>query len=123
MACSTEFIDFVCDTLSPLGEVKSRKMMGDYVIYVDEKCVITACDNMAFVKKLPCVEALMKEAETATPYPGAKEAYILDISNRQLVLKVISMLWANLPFPKSTPPKKNNENHIHRNSHIQKATE
>lgn len=101
MACSTDFIDFVCDTLSPLGEVRNRKMMGDYVIYVNEKCVITACDNTAFVKKLPCIESLMADAETGLPYPGAKEAYILDVSNQSLVLKVISILWDNLPFPKS----------------------
>lgn len=28
MACSTAFIEFVCDVLAPLGEVRSRKMMG-----------------------------------------------------------------------------------------------
>lgn len=105
MACSTEYIDYICRLLSPLGEVRSRKMMGDYVIYVNEKCMITACDNMAFVKKLPCVEALMKDAETGMPYPGAKEAYILDISNQSLALKVISILWDNLPFPKSKTKK------------------
>lgn len=38
MACSPEFIEFVCAALAPLGEVRSRKMMGDYVIYVNEKC-------------------------------------------------------------------------------------
>ena len=59
MACSPEFIEFVCDALAPLGEVRSRKMMGDYVIYVNEKCVITACDNIAYVKKLPIIADLM----------------------------------------------------------------
>ena len=49
MDCSTEFIDFICEVLAPLGEVRSRKMMGDYVIYVNDKCVITACDNNAFI--------------------------------------------------------------------------
>lgn len=59
MACTTEFIDFICDVLSPLGEVRARKMMGDYIIYVNDKCVITAADNIAFVKKLPCIAELM----------------------------------------------------------------
>lgn len=52
MACSIDFIEELCEILSPLGEVRSRKMMGDYVIYVNEKCVITACDNLAYVKKI-----------------------------------------------------------------------
>ena len=54
MACSIDFIEFVCDALAPLGEVCSRKMMGEYVIYVNGKCVITACDNTAHIKQLPC---------------------------------------------------------------------
>ncbi len=44
--------------------------------------MITACDNLAYVKKIPCIEALMADAEIGTPYSGAKEAYILDLSHR-----------------------------------------
>lgn len=101
MACTTEFIDFLCDLLSPLGEVRARKMMGEYIIYVNDKCVITACNNTAFVKKLPCIAELMADAETGCAYEGAKEGYILDFQDRQKVLKVISILWEVLPFPKS----------------------
>lgn len=103
MACSLDFITFICDVLTPLGEVRFRKMMGDYVIYVNDKCVITACDNIAFVKKLPCIAELMVDAETGCAYKGAKESYILDFQDRQKVLKVIETLWKELPFPK---PKK-----------------
>lgn len=101
MACTTEFIDFLCDMLSPLGEVRARKMMGEYIIYVNDKCVITACNNTAFVKKLPCIAELMADAETGCAYEGAKEGYILDFHDRQKALKVISSLWEVLPFPKS----------------------
>ncbi len=101
MACSIEFIESMCNMLSPLGEVRSRKMMGDYVIYVNEKCVITACDNIAYVKKLPCISELMADAECGCPYQGAKEAYILDLTDRHKVLKVIDAIWEALPYPKS----------------------
>ena len=101
MACTPEFIEFVCDTLAPLGEVRSRKMMGDYVIYLNEKCVITACDNIAYVKKLPCIAGLMADAECGCPYEGAKEAYILDFTDPHRIRKVIEILWDKLPFPKS----------------------
>lgn len=101
MACTTDFIESVCSTLALLGEVRSRKMMGEYIIYVNEKCVITACDNTAYVKKLPCISSLMADAECGCPYSGAKEAYILDFSNPRKALKVIETLWEHLPFPKS----------------------
>lgn len=101
MACSTEYIDFICGVLAPLGEVRYRKMMGDYVIYLNEKCVITACDNCAYIKKLKCIEVMMTEAETGYAYEGAKESYILDLSDRQKAREVISALWEGLPFPKN----------------------
>lgn len=101
MVCSIEFIDGICDVLAPLGEVRSRKMMGDYVVYVNDKCVITACDNVAFVKKLPAIAELMRDAECGCPYPGAKEAYILDFTNPARALKVIQTLWDALPLPTS----------------------
>lgn len=100
MACSTEYIDFICEVLSPLGEVRYRKMMGDYVVYVNEKCVITACDNCAYIKKLKCIEPMMAEAETGYAYPGAKESYILDLSDQRKAREVISTLWEALPYPK-----------------------
>ena len=101
MACTSEFIESICNMLAPLGEVRSRKMMGEYVVYVNEKCVITACDNIAYVKKLPCIAGLMADAECGSPYRGAKEAYILDLTDSRKVLKVIEVLWNDLPFPKS----------------------
>ena len=101
MACSTDFIESTCDVLAPLGEVRFRKMMGDYVIYVNGKCVITACDNIAYVRKLPCIAGLMADAETGCPYEGAKEAYILDLTDTRKVLKAIETIWGVLPFPKS----------------------
>ncbi len=99
MACSTAFIEFVCDVLAPLGEVRSRKMMGDYVIYVNDKCVITACDNIAYIKKSPSVAEMMADAECGCPYQGAKESYILDFRDMPKVLRVIEALWEDLPFP------------------------
>lgn len=101
MACSADFIEFVCEVLAPLGDVRARKMMGEYVIYVNGKCVITACDNMAFIKKLPCIAGMMADAECGCAYEGAKEGYILDFHDRQKILRVIETLWDDLPFPKS----------------------
>ncbi len=43
----------------------------------------------------------MADAECGCPYPGAKEAYILDLADSRKVLKVIATLWDVLPYPKS----------------------
>ena len=102
MACNTDFMDFICDVLAPLGEVRSRKMMGDFVIYLNGKCVITACDNIAYIKKADCIAPIMADAETGCAYPGAKEGYILDFSDQKKAREVITLLWETLPFPKKS---------------------
>ena len=75
-------------------------MMGDYVIYLNGKFVITACDDNTFIKKLPFIEELMKDAEVRCAYEGAKEGYILSFDNHVDARKVISKLWEALPYPK-----------------------
>ena len=100
MACSQEFIEFIYETLSSLGEVKTKKMMGDYIIYLNGKYVASACDNNLYVKMYPQLEELLKEAEIGKPYQGAKDHYILDEMNPILISKVISFVWNILPVPK-----------------------
>lgn len=100
MASSADFIDSVCQTLAPLGDVRPRRMMGDYIIYLNEKCVATACDDLLYVKMLPCIADLMASAEIGRPYDGAQEHYILDLSHPTLARTVIAALWEHLPFPK-----------------------
>ena len=90
--CGSEYIDFVCQQLAPLGEVKARKMMGDYVIYVNGKCVLTACDELCFIQIHPSIALMMQNAEIGVPYPGAKPRYILDIDHASDACRIISTL-------------------------------
>ena len=75
-------------------------MMGDYIIYLNGKCVASACDNTLYVKILPQLTELLKEAEIGKPYEGAKDHYILDETDPILIKKVISIIWNILPEPK-----------------------
>lgn len=100
MASSIDFIEFVCSQIKDLGEVRYRKMFGEYMIYLNEKPVILVCDNIPYVKKLPDIESLMQEAETGFPYDGAKEHYILDVEHKHPLLEVTKILEEVLPYPK-----------------------
>lgn len=103
MACSQEYIEFVCSQISEAGYLEIKKMFGEYCVYLDEKPVILACDNTCYVKKVPEIEDLMIDAECGYPYPGAKEHYILDIEHKSEALKIVRVLALVLPYPK---PKK-----------------
>lgn len=101
MACSQDYIDFVCSQLSGVGVVRTRKMFGDWCIYVDEKPVILACDEQCFVKKHDAIVDLMQDAQTGFPYEGAKIHYILDIEHAETARKVVQRLLEVLPYPKT----------------------
>ena len=107
MACSKEYIDFICTQLRSVGVVRPHKMFGDWCIYVDEKPVILACDEICYVKKHEAIADLMQDAECGFPYEGAKEHYILDIEHSDTVLPVIKKLVEVLPFPKKKKATKN----------------
>lgn len=103
MATTEDFIKYVCDQISGVGETRYKKMFGEYMVYVNEKPVIIVCDNIAYVKDLPEISELMQNSEKGFPYKGAKEHHILDIDNAELSKKVISELEKVIPVPK---PKK-----------------
>ena len=100
MACTTDFIDFVCSQLNGVGIIRSKKMFGDWLIYIDEKPVILACDNICYVKKLSAIAELMTGADTGFPYDGAKEHYVLDIEHRDKAIDIIETLLPAIPCPK-----------------------
>ena len=100
MACSEEFIEFVCSQIEGVGMVRTRKMFGDWCIYIDERPVILVCDNTVYVKMNPAIADLMADAETGFPYEGAKEHYILDVEHSDFAKKVLKVLVPLTPLPK-----------------------
>lgn len=100
MACTEAFISYVSEMATQVGVVRSRKMFGDWMIYIDEKPAILACNNLAYIKMLPEIASLMAGAETGCPYPGAKLHYILDTDHRPEAVKVLKVLVPLLPYPK-----------------------
>ena len=104
MATSKEYIDYVVAQVSTAGVVETKRMFGEYGLYLDGKCVALVCDDTVYVKMLPELSTLMAEAETGFPYPGAKEHYVLSIEHREHAMVVLQNLALLLPFPK--PRKK-----------------
>ena len=106
MATSKEYIDFVCEQIEGIGDISTKKMFGEYMVYVNAKPLLIVCDNTVMVKKVPELADLMKDAPDGIPYEGAKVHYILDIENRELVRSVIAVLEPITPLPKKRAKKK-----------------
>lgn len=101
MATTEDYVEYVCEQIRGLGEIRYRKMFGEYTVYVDNKPLILVCDNTSFVKMLDCIEDRMWGAETGFPYDGAREHYVLNIEDRELCEFVITELKKVTPLPKS----------------------
>lgn len=101
MATTQDYLAFVLEQLPPLWDIRSRKMFGEYMVYLNDKPILTLCDNTVFVKKLPVLDEIMADAPCGCPYEGAKESYILDIEDRDLSERVLTLAEAATPVPKS----------------------
>ncbi|MCL2484615.1 MAG: TfoX/Sxy family protein [Endomicrobia bacterium] len=106
MATRQDFIDYICEQIAGTGNIRYKKMFGEYMVYVNDKPVLLVCDNTVFVKMLSCVEDLMENSSKGFPYKGAKEHYILDIDDAVLAKDVTRILEKNTPLPKPKAKKK-----------------
>lgn len=105
MATTVEYIKFVCEQVPTRYEVRYKKMFGEYMVYVNDKPILLVCDNTVFIRQLPQLCDIMKNTETACPYNGAKEHYILDVEDVELVDKVVDVLEKITPLPKKRVKK------------------
>ena len=58
MATSKEYIDYVVAQVSTAGVVETKRMFGEYGLYLDGKCVALVCDDTVYVKMLPELSTL-----------------------------------------------------------------
>lgn len=105
MATSIDFIDFVCDQIRDVGEIRYKKMFGEYMIYVNDKPVLLVCDNTVYIKKLECIADKMSNAECGYPYNGSKEHFILDIDDAIFCKQTVEVLEHFIPVPISRRKK------------------
>lgn len=106
MASSPDYVSYVCEQMEGIGAIRSRKMFGEYMIYVNDKPVVMVCDDTVFIKMRPCLEELLSECSAGLPYEGAKEHYILDPDDREILRRAVMLAEAVTPVPKKRTLKK-----------------
>ncbi len=107
MATTKEFHDFILENLQKVGEVSTRKMMGEYCVYYQGKMIGDICDNCLFLKPTASVLRLLPDAERAYPYEGSKTLMVMveDVEDTALMKKLLEGMYGELPEPKKKKVK------------------
>ena len=101
MASSKEYLDFLLEQLSDLGNVTYRAMMGEYILYYRGKIIGGIYDNRFLVKPTKSAIAMMPDADKEFPYEGAREMLLVDdIENREFLSELLQAMYEELPLPK-----------------------
>ena len=107
MASNPEFVEYVADQLSDAGNITYRKMFGEYGMYCDGKIFALICDNQLFIKITDVGRQLATELETAPPYDGAKDYFLIEnIDDRDFLTSFVMETCKELPMPKPKKPRK-----------------
>ena len=69
---SQETVDYIVEQILNAGDVRFRKMFGEYAIYCDEKVVALVCRDELFVKATDAGKEFALNFELTPAYPGAK---------------------------------------------------
>lgn len=101
MASNAELVQYIADQCSGAGEIRTRKMFGEYGIYCVEKIFGLICDNQLFIKITNAGKEMFPNLETAPPYEGAKPHFLFsNIDDRDALSKFIQVTCSELPAPK-----------------------
>lgn len=102
MATTKEFLDYIVENLQKAGDISTRKMMGEYLVYYKGKLVGDVCDNCLYLKPTETVLRLMPDADRDYPYEGSKTRMVIvdDVENTELMTDVLEGMYEELPEPK-----------------------
>ncbi len=101
MSSTKEYLEFVLEQLSELDDIRYRAMMGEFIIYYQNKIIGGIYDDRFLVKQTKSAKKLMPNAPLELPYEGAKEMLLVeDIENKEFLKELFDSMVDELPIPK-----------------------
>ena len=109
MPTNSSTMDDLLERVHSAGRVTSRKMFGEYCLYIDGKPVAFVCDDCLFVKITDAGKELAGEVELGSAYPGSKPYFRLPPeawTDRDWLVRLLTATFHALPVPKPKSKKK-----------------
>lgn len=113
MSSKQEVVDEIVEYMALAGEVRSRKMFGEYAIYCNDKVVALVSDDTLFIKHTAAGSAFIqstgKHVVEAPAYPGAKNSFLIseeNWKNKTWLTELVRVTEKGLPKPLPKKKKK-----------------
>ena len=111
MATSQNTVDFLLDQLAALGAASTKKMFGEYCLYLAGKPVGLVCDDQLYLKPTEGGKSKLARVVEGAPYPGAKPHLLITPDQWEDAEWLCALVRATdrelpMPKPKVKKPKK-----------------
>lgn len=101
MASGKEYLNFILEQLDDLENIKYRAMMGEYILYYNDKIVGGIYDDRLLVKPVKSALDYVSNIEYDLPYPGAKEMLLITkVDDKEYLTGLFMTMLAELPARK-----------------------
>lgn len=100
MATSKDYLAYVLDLLSDAGNITYRAMMGEYVLYINNKVFGGIYDDRFLVKPTENAVKLLGSAGYQIPYDGAKPMLLVSIEDKRRIAELVTAMEPELSQPK-----------------------
>ena len=101
MASRKDYLNFILEQLSELDGITYRAMMGEFIIYYQNKIIGGIYDDRLLVKDVRSARELMPDAPLELPYDGAKKMILVtEVDDKDFLNNLITSVYDELPAKK-----------------------
>lgn len=106
MSTSKSYMEFIMGQLGRLEDIRSRQMMGEYIIYYKDRIFAYVCDDTFFVKPVPSAFEMLPDAPLRPPYRGAKDMIVVEnVDDARFLCRLAEKVFPELTVPKKKAKK------------------
>ena len=95
MLSTVDYLNFILEQLRDIEDVTFKKMMGEYLLYVDGVLIGGIYDDRVLIKKTKSNEEYKLSEEL--PYEGAKTMWLIDnVDDKDIFEKQVMNVYKDL---------------------------